>query len=292
MKLSFMLLPALLGHAQATPYLSDSCATLAPQECVEANQDTLLASAEEWGMYGAADGWVLKGSGYGGVLVYEPDTGVGDYVCGESCSGMSGDPIVRIKGKLVKFDMPVKERSLMWKDSMFEIFAEAEVYTPDMSSQWLSQIIVVSKGKDILKIKRREITPTSTTDANALNTLSVTTSNDAQAERKITSPGVYTAGQHKTDDLRITVALAGEKIGPFAKEVVSVKTASLQFSVNAEIAKKFRRQEKKAFKYSHLDIQFQSMGGNVQSGIFAELYGLVPMTAKTAKLIRSLKYEQ
>jgi hypothetical protein len=206
--------------------------------------------------------------------------------------GVSGDPIVRIKGKLVKFDMPVKLRSLMWKDSMLEIFAEAEVHTPDMSSQWLSQIIVVSNGKDILKINRREITPTSIADANALNTLSVTTSNDTEDERKITGPGVYAAGQHKTDDLRITVALTGEKIGPLAKEVVSVKTTNLQFSVNAEIAKKFRHQKEKAFKYSHLDIQFQSMGGDVESGIFAELYGLVPMTAKTAKLIRSVKYEQ
>ena len=291
MKLSFMLLPVLLGHAQATVYLSSSsCQFLASKDEVEANMAALSALTEEWGIYGAADGWVLKGSGHGGDFVHEPDTDTADSICGTG--GMSGDPIVRIKGKLVKFDMPVKLRSLMWKDSMLEIFAEAEVHTPDMSSQWLSQIIVVSNGKDILKINRREITPTSIADANALNTLSVTTSNDTEDERKITGPGVYAAGQHKTDDLRITVALTGGKIGPLAKEVVSVKTTNLQFSVNAEIAKKFRHQKEKAFKYSHLDIQFQSMGGDVESGIFAELYGLVPMTAKTAKLIRSLKYEQ
>lgn len=51
----------------------------------------------------------------------------------------------------------------------------------------------------------------------------------------------------------------------------------------------FARNREKALKYAHLDIHFKRMEGPVKEGLFAEMFGLVPMSIKTAKLIRSLR---
>ena len=84
----------------------------------------------------------------------------------------------------------------------------------------------------------------------------------------------------------LSVELKDERL---ARKVVNVKSHGFDFSVGSQKAKKFLPDERKALKYSHLDIDLQRMDSAiVEKGIFAELWGLVPMNAKTANMIRKV----
>ena len=52
-------------------------------------------------------------------------------------ASVSGDPILKINGHTVKFDLPIARRTLFWKDNTTSVFAKADVFTPDKQNQWL-----------------------------------------------------------------------------------------------------------------------------------------------------------
>jgi len=200
---------------------------------------------------------------------------------------ISGDPIVNINGFKVKFDLPVGESSLMWQDDALEIYAKADVVTPNNKNQWFSDIILATNGRKAAHIQRKVIALTSKEQVGTLNTLSLTTFDETNHEVAATGPGSYHIGNGTAV---ISVSRDGAKVGPLSREVVAVSSKSISFSVASEKAKKFANDAKKALKYVHLDINLHKMDEKyVKAGIFAELWGLIPMSEKTANTIRSIK---
>jgi len=201
---------------------------------------------------------------------------------------MSGDPIVRVNGLKVKFELPSGQTTLMWADENLEIFSKADVMTPDKQSQWFSDFSLVVNGHHAAHIQRKEIKVTSTEMLGKLNTLSLTTVDEAGDSHAVSSPGTYPVGN---GIVNIIVKRSGAMVGPLPKEVVFVKSSSISCSISAERAKKFSPNEERALKYSHLDIVLHKMSRNVKKGIFAEIWGFVPMSSKTALMIRSVTAE-
>jgi len=200
-------------------------------------------------------------------------------------ASMSGDPIVNVNGYRVKFELPSGQSSLMWGDDDLEIFAKAEVTTPDRQSQWFSDFSFVVNGRHAANIQRKEIKTTSQEMPGTLNTLFLTTVDDAAHAQSVTSPGSYPAGN---GTLHIIVQRDGVRVGPLPREVVIVKSRAISCAISAERAKKFSPNENKALKYSHLDITLHKMSQNVKKGIFAEFWGLIPMSSTTARMIKHM----
>ena len=67
---------------------------------------------------------------------------------------------------------------------------------------------------------------------------------------------------------------------------MTVEANGIKFSVACQIAVKFKNIHK-ALQYAHLDIEFHNLK-SADKGIFAEMYGLIPMSRETARLIRSV----
>ena len=200
-------------------------------------------------------------------------------------ASMSGDPIVSVNGYRVKFELPPGQSSLMWGDDDLEIFAKAEVVTPDKQSQWFSDFSFVVNGHHAANIQRKEIKTTSKEMPGTLNTLFLTTVDDAAHAHSVTSPGSYPVGN---GTLHIIVQRDGVRVGPLPREVVVVKSKAISCAISAERAKKFSPNEQKALKYSHLDITLHKMSPNVKKGIFAEFWGLIPMSSTTARMIKQM----
>ena len=200
-------------------------------------------------------------------------------------ASMSGDPIVSVNGYRVKFELPPGQSSLMWGDDDLEIFAKAEVVTPDKQSQWFSDFSFVVNGHHAANIQRKEIKTTSKEMPGTLNTLFLTTVDDAAHAHSVTSPGSYPVGN---GTLHIIVQRDGVRVGPLPREVVVVKSKAISCAISAERAKKFSPNEQKALKYSHLDITLHKMSRNVKKGIFAEFWGLIPMASKTAGMTKQM----
>jgi len=201
---------------------------------------------------------------------------------------MSGDPIVSVNGLRVKFDLPSGQTTLMWGADDLDILSKANVVTPDKQSQWFSDFILVVNGHQAAHIQRNKIKVTSKEMSGMLNTLSLTTLDEAGYSHAVSSPGSYPVGN---GTVNIVVQRDGARVGPLPREVVSVTSNSISCSISAERAKKFGSNEEKALQYSHLDIMLHKMSQNVKSGIFAELWGFIPMSSKTARMIRRVTVE-
>jgi len=201
---------------------------------------------------------------------------------------MSGDPIVSVNGLRVKFELPAGQTTLMWGNDDLEFFAKADVMTPDKQSQWFSDFILVVNGHQAAHIQRNVIKVTSKEMHGTLNTLSLTTVDEAGCSHAVLSPGSYPVGN---GTVNIMVKRDGARVGPLPREVVTVKSNSISFSISAERAKKFAPNEEKALKYSHLDIILHKMSRNVKKGIFAEIWGFVPMSSKTARMMKQVTAE-
>jgi len=200
-------------------------------------------------------------------------------------ASMSGDPIVSVNGYRVKFELPSGQSSLMWGDDELEIFAKAEVMTPDKQSQWFSDFSFVVNGHHAANIQRKEMKITSKEMPGTLNTLFLTTVDGSAHAQSVTSPGSYPVGN---GTLRIIVQRDGVRVGPLLREVVIVNSKAISCAISAERAKKFSPNEKKALKYSHLDITLRKMSQKVKKGIFAELWGFIPMSSTTAHMIKQM----
>jgi len=204
----------------------------------------------------------------------------------------SGDPIVNINGHRVKFELPSGQSSLMWQDDALEIFAKADVMTANKDSQWFSDFILAADGRKALHIQRKKIGMSSKARIGTLNTLSITIFDDfenANREVAVTAPGSYQIGSGNAT-MRIVVNRDGKMVGPLPREVVAVKSKAISFCVSSEKAKKFTANEKKALQYVHLDISVQRMDKEyVKKGIFAELWGLIPMSRQTVMLVKKIQ---
>jgi len=198
---------------------------------------------------------------------------------------MSGDPIVSVNGLRVKFELPAGQTTLLWGNDDLEIFSKADVMSPDKQSQWFSDFILVVNGHQAAHIQRNVIKVTSKEMHGTLNTLSLTTVDEAGCSHAVLSPGSYPVGN---GTVNIMVKRDGARVGPLPREVVTVKSNSISFSISAERAKKFAPNEEKALKYSHLDIILHKMSRNVKKGIFAEIWGFVPMSSKTARMMKQV----
>jgi len=202
-----------------------------------------------------------------------------------STGGMFGDPIVHIHGHRIKFQMPVHEKSLMWADDTIDVLAAADLMTPDKKSQWFSDFILLANKMKVAHIQRREITlapATGDADDDAKSLSVAFLNQDITTAR--TKLGTYDLGNGA---FRLKLQRGAQMIGPMRKDVVRVNGTSISFSLSPERAQKFSN-DLKAMKYVHLDLRIHSMQTTVKAGLLAELYGLVPMSAKTASLISSL----
>ena len=144
---------------------------------------------------------------------------------------MSGDPIVSVNGFKVKFELPSGQTTLMWADENLEIFSKADVTTPDKQSQWFSDFSLVVNGHHAAHIQRKEIKVTSTEMLGKLNTLSLTTVDEAGDSHAVSSPGTYPVGN---GTVNIIVKRDGAMVGPLPREVVTLKSSSITCSISAE----------------------------------------------------------
>lgn len=197
-----------------------------------------------------------------------------------------GDPIAIINGFRVKFDLPMNENTLLWEDEDgFAIFARADLVSPDKKSQWFSDFFLFQGGRQAAHIQRKASDKATTERPGMLNTLVLTITDEAGRQNTITDPGSYQICNGTT---KIVVKRDGTTVGPLHREVVTVTSKASSFTVSPERAKKFSKM-KQALKFSHLNINFQQVSKHVKRGLFAEMWGFVPMSKKTARLIRSLE---
>lgn len=199
--------------------------------------------------------------------------------------GMSGDPIVRVNGFKVKFDLPVAKSTLMWEDGFITLYAKADVLSADKRSQWFSEFTLWVMGETRAVIQRRKMHPGLKAELDMLNTLSLTIFDSAGFATKVEKVGTHS----RLGDERVQIAVQplNRTVGGLRSEAVNVKSECLDFSVVAEVAKKFGVRSE-ALKYEHLDITMQGMRAGAKAGLFAEIYGFVPMSADTASMMRSV----
>jgi len=170
----------------------------------------------------------------------------------------------------------------MWAENDLEIFAKADLLTPDGRSQWFSDFLFVDgrhgerKGVHI----QRKYSAVATPQHDTLNTLSVIIFDEEKQNTSITNPGTYQIGA-----LHVVVTRDGKMIGHLPREVVVAKYGPSSFLVSSERAKKFGANDK-AVAYTHLDFDVVQMSSNVKRGVLAELWGFIPMTPKTASMIK------
>lgn len=200
-------------------------------------------------------------------------------------ASISGDPIAKVNGYKVKFELPVDHSSLLWQDDDLKLFAKVDVVTPDRSSQWFSDFILFYHRSKAVHIQQKALHEATKGAANELNTLSLLLYGYGKERHDIAvgGPGSYEIGN---GSVKVSLQRDGRKVGPFAREVVSLRSKSIDFSVASQSAVKFKGDAGKALKYAHLDINVQRMDSvSVRNGIFAEMWGLIPMSAKTARMI-------
>ena len=96
-----------------------------------------------------------------------------------------------------------------------------------------------------------------------------------------------TTGEYKVakKGVKVVVKKNQSKIGHTPRDVVTVSSIDLTFDVAPQLAKKFK-DFNMALKYVHLDIDMRKMSSNVIGGMFAEMWGFVPMSKHTVNLIR------
>lgn len=204
-------------------------------------------------------------------------------------AAISGDPIANVNGHKVKFELPLGVNSLLWQDDDLELFAKADVVTPDHSSQWFSDFILFSHGSKAAHIQQKLLHASAKGATNTLNSLSLMIHNYGKEGHDI-AVGVQGSYEIGNGSMNVRVRRDGKKVGPLAREVVSVRSKSIDFSVGSQCAVKFARDAGKALKYAHLDINVQKMESTyVRKGIFAEFWGLIPMSAKTARMISHIE---
>jgi len=198
---------------------------------------------------------------------------------------MSGDPIVRVNGFKVKFDLPVAKSTLMWEDGLITLYAKADVLSADKRSQWFSEFVLWVMGETRAVIQRREMHPRLKAEPDMLNTLSLTIFDSAGFATKVGKVGSHS----RLGDGRVQIAVQplNRTVGGLRSEAVNVKSECLDFSIVAEVAKKFGVRSE-ALKYVHLDITMQGMRAGAKAGLFAEIYGFLPMSADTANMMRSV----
>jgi hypothetical protein len=198
---------------------------------------------------------------------------------------MSGDPIVSVNGFRVKFDLPVAKSTLMWKDRFITLYAKADVLSADKRSQWFSEFVLWVMGETRAVIQRREMLPGLKAELDMLNTLSLTIFDSAGSATKVEKVGSHS----RLGDGRVHIAVRplNRTVGGLRSEAVVVKSECLDFSIVGEVAKKFGVRSE-ALKYEHLDITMQGMRAGATAGLFAEIYGFLPMSADTASMMRSV----
>jgi len=97
------------------------------------------------------------------------------------------------------------------------------------------------------------------------------------------------AGTYELADKSITVVVTKVADGGLS---VSIRSTDFDVSITAEEANKFLPNREKARRYTHLDISLQKMTDSAaKAGILAELYGFVPMSANTARMMTSISAE-
>lgn len=174
--------------------------------------------------------------------------------------------------------MPLQQDTLLLGGHGVEVFGRADLVTPDKSSQWFSKITVFRDERLIARIERKALETSAVVKHDALNSLFLSVM-DETGENKVSTIGSYLNGN-------VLVERDGVQLGQVPREVVTVSFDGFKFSVAPQVAKKFS-DTRKALKYAHLDMEFHDITGS-QAGIIAELYGLVPMSSKTADMVRSI----
>lgn len=199
----------------------------------------------------------------------------------------SGDPIAIINGYRIKFDIPSGKDHLLWKTPESELMARADLITPDKSSQWFSDFIFLCHGQRLLHIERKEIVSDADATVNTLSTLMLRLTTTDGVER-VTTPGEYKVSK---EGVMVIVKHDTSKIGDTPRDIVTVSSMDITFDVVPQLAKKFTDLNM-AMKYVHIDINMRKMSSNVIGGMFAEMWGFVPMSKHTAQLIRKVKRMQ
>ena len=194
-------------------------------------------------------------------------------------ASMTGDPIVSINGHRIKFELPSAKKSLMWKDHVIDVLAAAELVTPDRKNQWFSDFFLYANDVEVAHVARQRTEPN---DYNYSLSLAVFEHDVESTQAKL---GTYNLGKGA---YRVEFQRVAQKTGHVKRDVVKVTASSISFSLLPERAKKFS-DEKLALKYAHLDLHIHNMQSYAKAGIIAELYGFVPLSAETAKLIKKVK---
>jgi len=187
----------------------------------------------------------------------------------------SGDPIINVNGYKAKVDFPYGESTLMWRDPVVEFYAKADVATPDKKNQWFSEFELFAHGRQVVTAA---INPTKASE------MSIVVFDD-NGEKLLLDD----AGTHELAAKSITVVVTKVADGGLS---LSIRSANFDVSIIAEEAKKFLPNKDKARRYTHLDISLQKMNDAVaKAGILAELYGFVPMSSNTARMMTSISTE-
>ena len=126
-------------------------------------------------------------------------------------------------------------------------------------------------------IKRKDLRATHRENS-ALNSLSFGLTNEDGRTMTISNPGEYEGGQ-------FILRHAGTLGGDIQREVVTVKLRGFKFAVWAQVAKKFKKNDMQ-LQYAHLEFDCHDMRP-AEKGLFVELFGIIPMSKNTARLIRT-----
>merc|ERR1712107_33705 len=142
----------------------------------------------------------------------------------------SGDPIIVVNGYRAKIDLPSKTRVLLWKDDTVELYAKADIVTPDKRSQWFSEFMIASKGREEVHMAVGSLQGNGRKKANdELNDISLIVDN-----HRVAKPGKYPIVNGAA-----VVSVIVKTENQNAKDIVKVKSKSLEIAVVTEVAKKF-----------------------------------------------------
>ena len=166
-----------------------------------------------------------------------------------------------------------------------EVVAKADIMTPDKTSQWFSEFMVATRGW-FISISPRRTGLALQAKADRLKTLSIIISENGGEATIVNHPGLFSV---VNGQVNLTVKSDNRTIGHLQRDIVSLKSNTLDCTMAPEVANKYSNAEM-AQKYVHLDLSVQQMREGVKAGILAELYGLIPMTAETARHIRRVRY--
>ena len=191
---------------------------------------------------------------------------------------VGGDPVFKINGYIVKFDLPLNVDTLLLSGHGIEVFGRADLTTPDGKNQWFSTVTILKDQFMNARIERKALRA-SHLEHQAFKSLSFVLTNANGRTMTISNPGEHSGGE-------FTLRHAGTLGGHIPREVVTVKLRGFEFAVGAQIAKKFKEKELQ-FNYAHLDFDLHDLRP-AEKGLFAELFGIIPMSKNTAHLIRTV----